>query len=256
MILIGRVWLYGNASDGRGPSADRGSAPRGCYILAEHARSADTDPVSLSRSGSVRRQDRSGLRPAEVHLFSIRRALRKTGGGPAGRRSRARGSCRVLELQQPPASGRLFRGTAGRRHRDASERAADPFGTGGDSAPRRAEGADLRDGFCAAGGATPAIVPRRRRNWSRSASPTKYCWREGASTGPTSSRSTKRAICELFYTVGIHRHAQRRHALASHALPARAWRAWRSSCRNDKAVELHTIPLFHANGWGRAHSST
>jgi fatty-acyl-CoA synthase len=25
---------------------------------------------------------------------------------------------------------------------------------------------------------------------------------------------------------------------------------------NDQAVELHTIPLFHANGWGRAHTVT
>jgi len=25
---------------------------------------------------------------------------------------------------------------------------------------------------------------------------------------------------------------------------------------NDNQVELHTIPLFHANGWGRAHTST
>ena len=25
---------------------------------------------------------------------------------------------------------------------------------------------------------------------------------------------------------------------------------------DDRQVELHTIPLFHANGWGRAHSST
>src|SRR6185312_8344305 len=25
---------------------------------------------------------------------------------------------------------------------------------------------------------------------------------------------------------------------------------------DDNGVELHTIPLFHANGWGRAHSST
>ena len=27
-------------------------------------------------------------------------------------------------------------------------------------------------------------------------------------------------------------------------------------CHDDKAVELHTIPLFHANGWGRPHAST
>jgi len=26
--------------------------------------------------------------------------------------------------------------------------------------------------------------------------------------------------------------------------------------RDDSGVELHTIPLFHANGWGRPQAST
>src|SRR5262249_24285931 len=29
-----------------------------------------------------------------------------------------------------------------------------------------------------------------------------------------------------------------------------------TTVQSDNAVELHTIPLFHANGWGRAHTST
>ena len=62
------------------------------------------------------------------------------------------------------------------------------------------------------------------------------------------------AIAELFYTSGstgtpkgvtlTHR------TLYLHAISVAA-----SMAREDNSVELHTIPLFHANGWGRAHSS-
>ena len=62
-------------------------------------------------------------------------------------------------------------------------------------------------------------------------------------------------IAEIFLHQRQHRHAQRRDALASHALPARAGSA-RSFSINDTDVELHTIPLFHANGWGRPQSIT
>jgi fatty-acyl-CoA synthase len=63
------------------------------------------------------------------------------------------------------------------------------------------------------------------------------------------------AIAELFYTSGStgtpkgvmlgHR------TLFLHALTVAA-----CFTKDDDSVELHTIPLFHANGWGRAHSST
>jgi fatty-acyl-CoA synthase len=63
------------------------------------------------------------------------------------------------------------------------------------------------------------------------------------------------ALAELFYTSGStgtpkgvglsHR------TLYLHALGVAA-----TFVHTDDQVELHTIPLFHANGWGRAHSST
>src|SRR5579862_5645747 len=63
------------------------------------------------------------------------------------------------------------------------------------------------------------------------------------------------AIAELFYTSGStgtpkgvmpgHR------TLYLHALAVAT-----AFVGGDDKVELHTIPLFHANGWGRAHSST
>jgi fatty-acyl-CoA synthase len=63
------------------------------------------------------------------------------------------------------------------------------------------------------------------------------------------------AVAELFYTSGStgtpkgvilsHR------TLYLHGLAVAA-----SFVHDDTQVELHTIPLFHANGWGRAHSST
>jgi hypothetical protein len=52
----------------------------------------------------------------------------------------------------------------------------------------------------------------------------------------------------------LHRHAQGRDALAPHALSARHLRRQRFQRRYG--VELHTIPLFHANGWGRPQACT
>ena len=63
------------------------------------------------------------------------------------------------------------------------------------------------------------------------------------------------AIGELFYTsgsTGTPKGVMLSHrTLYLHALAVVA-----SFVRSDEQVELHTIPLFHANGWGRAHSST
>jgi fatty-acyl-CoA synthase len=62
------------------------------------------------------------------------------------------------------------------------------------------------------------------------------------------------SIAELFYTSGstgtpkgvmLSHRTVYMHAMAVAAVFA----------HDDTAVELHTIPLFHANGWGRAHTS-
>jgi acyl-CoA synthetase (AMP-forming)/AMP-acid ligase II len=63
------------------------------------------------------------------------------------------------------------------------------------------------------------------------------------------------SIAELFYTsgsTGTPKGVMLSHrTLYLHALSCAA-----TFVRSDSQVELHTIPLFHANGWGRAHSST
>jgi fatty-acyl-CoA synthase len=62
------------------------------------------------------------------------------------------------------------------------------------------------------------------------------------------------AIGELFYTsgsTGTPKGVMLSHrTLYMHALSVLA-----TFVRSDRNVELHTIPLFHANGWGRAHTS-
>ena len=64
------------------------------------------------------------------------------------------------------------------------------------------------------------------------------------------------AIAELFYTSGSTGDAQGRDALAPHAVSACACR-WRTCiAKPETMVDLHTIPLFHANGWGRPQAST
>ncbi|SPF43000.1 AMP-dependent synthetase and ligase [Candidatus Sulfopaludibacter sp. SbA4] len=63
------------------------------------------------------------------------------------------------------------------------------------------------------------------------------------------------AIAELFYTsgsTGTPKGVMLSHrTVYLHALGCAA-----SAAQGDDDVELHTIPLFHANGWGRAQTST
>ncbi|HEV3200148.1 MAG TPA: AMP-binding protein, partial [Bryobacteraceae bacterium] len=63
------------------------------------------------------------------------------------------------------------------------------------------------------------------------------------------------AIGELFYTSGST--GTPKGVMLSHrTLYLHALACATSFPQSENAVELHTIPLFHANGWGRAHSST
>ena len=63
------------------------------------------------------------------------------------------------------------------------------------------------------------------------------------------------ALCELFYTSGST--GTPKGVMLSHRT-VYMHAVYVAGCfaRDDRAVELHTIPLFHANGWGRAQSST
>jgi len=62
------------------------------------------------------------------------------------------------------------------------------------------------------------------------------------------------AIGELFYTSGS-TGTPKGVTLSHRTLYLHAFAVMASFAHTDDKVELHTIPLFHANGWGRAHSS-
>jgi fatty-acyl-CoA synthase len=63
------------------------------------------------------------------------------------------------------------------------------------------------------------------------------------------------SISELFYTSGST--GTPKGVMLSHrTIYLHAMAVAGVFCTDDNAVELHTIPLFHANGWGRAQTST
>ncbi len=63
------------------------------------------------------------------------------------------------------------------------------------------------------------------------------------------------AIAELFYTSGST--GTPKGVMLSHrTLYLHALSVAMTFTADDSSVQLHTIPLFHANGWGRAHSCT
>jgi fatty-acyl-CoA synthase len=62
-------------------------------------------------------------------------------------------------------------------------------------------------------------------------------------------------IAELFYTSGST--GTPKGVMLSHrTLYLHALNVCGSMTQNDRSVELHTIPLFHANGWGRPQTAT
>ncbi len=63
------------------------------------------------------------------------------------------------------------------------------------------------------------------------------------------------AACELFYTSGS-TGTPKGVVLSHRTLYLHALSVMATFAHRDDAVELHTIPLFHANGWGRAHASS
>jgi len=63
------------------------------------------------------------------------------------------------------------------------------------------------------------------------------------------------SIAELFYTSGST--GTPKGVMLSHrTLYLHAFAVFATWIRDDTGVELHTIPLFHANGWGRPQAST
>ncbi|HEY2017883.1 MAG TPA: long-chain-fatty-acid--CoA ligase [Bryobacteraceae bacterium] len=63
------------------------------------------------------------------------------------------------------------------------------------------------------------------------------------------------AIAELFYTSGS-TGTPKGVMLSNRTVYLHALACATCYTQSDQQVELHTIPLFHANGWGRAHAST
>jgi fatty-acyl-CoA synthase len=62
-------------------------------------------------------------------------------------------------------------------------------------------------------------------------------------------------IAEIFYTSGS-TGTPKGVALSHRSLYLHALALTGSITQNDRSVELHTIPLFHANGWGRPQTAT
>jgi fatty-acyl-CoA synthase len=63
------------------------------------------------------------------------------------------------------------------------------------------------------------------------------------------------SIAELFYTSGS-TGTPKGVMLAHRTLYLHALSVYATFIKDDSGIELHTIPLFHANGWGRPQSST
>jgi len=78
----------------------------------------------------------------------------------------------------------------------------------------------------------------------------------GAAPGPADYRPVdENSIAEIFYTSGST--GRPKGVMLSHrTLYLHALYVLAGLGANEAGVELHTIPLFHANGWGRAHTPT
>src|SRR5579872_6324925 len=91
--------------------------------------------------------------------------------------------------------------------------------------------------------------------WIEIGEPYEELLRRGRIERPDFFSIDETAICELFYTSGST--GTPKGVMLSHrTMYLHAFAVMATFSHDDKAVELHTIPLFHANGWGRAHAST
>jgi fatty-acyl-CoA synthase len=72
---------------------------------------------------------------------------------------------------------------------------------------------------------------------------------------PDPFQQDENAICELFYTSGST--GTPKGVMLSHrTLYLHAFAVAATFFHDDRIVDLHTIPLFHANGWGHPHAAT
>ncbi|HLK67168.1 MAG TPA: long-chain-fatty-acid--CoA ligase [Bryobacteraceae bacterium] len=95
----------------------------------------------------------------------------------------------------------------------------------------------------------------RVEHWIETGEPYEHLLSHGRMDRPDPFSFDENAIGELFYTSGST--GTPKGVMLSHrTLYLHALGCASSFPQSEDAVELHTIPLFHANGWGRAHSST
>ena len=102
----------------------------------------------------------------------------------------------------------------------------------------------------------PARPRRRRPDRSSSATTTRRCWPPSRPTPSRPRRSTRTAPAELFYTSGIDRPPEGGGAHPPRPVPARRPLARSPTASPATTCILHTIPLFHVNGWGTPHYLT
>src|SRR5262249_41153884 len=98
--------------------------------------------------------------------------------------------------------------------------------------------------------ACPAV-----KHWIEAGEPYEQLLAHGKGERPDIFSIDETAIAELFYTSGS-TGTPKGVTLSHRTLYLHALSCLATFSQGIESVELHTIPLFHANGWGRAHSST
>jgi fatty-acyl-CoA synthase len=106
-----------------------------------------------------------------------------------------------------------------------------------------------------------AVVEELRRNcpavehWVEIGEPYEELLERGRLARPDPFSTDEDSIAELFYTSGST--GTPKGVMLSHrTLYLHALYVANIFCKDDNGVELHTIPLFHANGWGRPQACT
>ena len=157
-----------------------------------------------------------------------------------------------LSLQQPPVARRLLRRDPGARDPDAAERPSLRTGAGRDSASLGREDGDLRERFR---GHRSGSLRSDAAPTSDTGSAHEEIVDQGCPERADIFSYDEMAIAELFYTSGS-TGAPKGVTLSHRTLYLHALSVALEYRDPETMVDLHTIPLFHANGWGHPQAST